>query len=256
MGMDPGGRVRRATRWVQNPAVTTVLTIALVIDIASLPGDPPRSTLIGRLVQNENRTYSPFQVQVYVVLEESEPARVIDPEVDSWDELGQLMDDRPADVVQANYVIHDSLLSGVYAPTIEESRRELRLTTMGGRELAPDVDRHAVRDAVVSYLKSRPLLAEHGRAVEGGDVIRRDVLWFGVLHNAVSLVAAVILVVSLAWIPRTPAWMRERLASRALARGKCPACGYAIAGLERCPECGRGIPAAQETTHPAPTSPV
>jgi hypothetical protein len=257
MGMGVGGRMRRAVRRVQNPVVTLTLAVLLVLDLATLPGDPPHSTRVGHVVQgailqNALRTYDPLQIQVFVILSEGRPTRVIDPDRESWDELGAIVDSRPQDVVMANYVVHQGLLSGFYAPTRRESQALLQLVGTSESDLGSHVDRGEVRDFVVSYFLSRPDLAGFGRRVEGGDVIERRILWLGVAHDVASGVALVLLALSVAWIQRAPAWVREQRAARALARGRCPSCGYAIAGLDTCPECGRAI----DSTQPSPATSV
>ena len=245
-GVGERERLRRAVRRVQNPVVTVALLVALGADLLLLPGDPPRSTVVGSFVQNEvltggNRTYHPFGLQVYVLVEDGRPSRLFDPARESWDELGALMVERPDDIVIATYTWDDATISGTYAPTTWEDRKVLRLTSTRGEAIRPDIDRLAVRAAVVSYFRRFDSLAPHADAIEHGDAIRRRVLWSGVLHNAASGLALVVLVVSLGWIPRTRGWVRSRREARALVRGVCPSCGYAIAGVDRCPECGRQI---------------
>lgn len=67
----------------------------------------------------------------------------------------------------------------------------------------------------------------------GGRTTRR-VLWGGVTNDASVLVAAVMLAVSLRWLPTL--WRRPR-------PGFCAACGYDLRGLSGsiCPECGRNV---------------
>ena len=65
--------------------------------------------------------------------------------------------------------------------------------------------------------------------------------WFGVAWNLAALLCAGMLPVSAAWFGREVVRRRrEHWRTKALARAKCPKCGYDIRRLPnaRCPECG------------------
>jgi hypothetical protein len=77
-------------------------------------------------------------------------------------------------------------------------------------------------------------------ALARGDVQRSGHRFAGYAHNAASLLALVGFVMTVRWVFDVRRAGRRR---RLIERGRCPRCGYSVAGLKegRCPECGGDV---------------
>lgn len=132
--------------------------------------------------------------------------------------------------------------SGVWSPVLEEQSDTVQMVdSVTGLPLTNPQQAAAILTAVASHPES---LLKPGRIAyyaTGGGVTRR-VLWKGVANDASVILAATLLVYSLGWVR----WRRRT------PDGKCPKCGYDLAGLtsRKCPECGVFLADAMEAAAP------
>jgi hypothetical protein len=246
--------MRRVVRWVQNPVVSGIALVVIIVEAAMLP-DYPSFSGAGQWLRY--RAPTPWQMAIPTdigwlarsniaelwAVQNADGWRLIDPEIESWDELGAILESGSDPVVYARPgVVHRR--SGLWAITHNATGSSIQLD---GAPLTHE-DELAIRSLVVDHLPDGSLAP----SLRIADAVTTRIVWSGVVHDVVTLTALMVLILSLGWVPRAPAWIRSTRASRALSRGQCPSCGYAIAGLDACPECGRAI----DSTHPAPTTSV
>lgn len=243
-GADASRRRRWPRRVLCNPITTAVAGVLLLADVSAVSHllSPDRRSILGSWIGSEilgaaRPTWYPGpSVELYIV-QEAEGLRGIDPEVESWDELGALLTQRDAAVAMVSYRPLTAR-SGFWAPTVEEERKAAHIEPLVGAERWTDEARRGALTLFAEHLR-----ATHPRdadVVAAGGAVRRAVLWGGHAHNAAALALLAVFVLSLGWVPGAPARWRAWRRTRALSRGRCPGCGYSIAGLERmkCPECG------------------
>lgn len=235
---------------IANPIATVLLATLLVADYASMPKGPwwkdARSSLataISDTLEPQARLeIAPLSALEYPTeahaVRENDTIILIDPERESWDRLGSRLQVNPEDVLTLLYR-PERQTRGLWAMTTTTETH--RISVVRGESFTDE----EIEEAKGLFL---PLIEDRWGAREAllaaaGHVERR-ILWTGYLHNALSLTALVLLLVSLAWVPRAPAWIRARFTTRALSQGKCPSCGYDISAIAHhtCPECGRPLP--------------
>lgn len=213
---------------MQNPVATIVLLMLLGLDV------------FGTLV-DDALVYdvSAMRARAVYAVEDGAGWRLADPEQESFDELGQRLVDDPEHVVhvEASYLYDEA---GAWASTHRTTGATATITPLGQHTLDDD-DERVIRGLLADHLREDDLWGEDAEWLRYVDTIRNHTLVWGYVVNALSVAGILLLLYSLAWIPRTPAWIRATLAPRALARGRCPSCGYEITDLDRCPECGAHI---------------
>lgn len=151
---------------------------------------------------------------------------------------------RPKDVMDVSVYDFGARAEGFWAATRLRHRVDLKVQEMviEGESSFPMKGNADWKLQLGEFLASKgtdPAIIQSLLASGKYERIER-VLWFGYLHNAASLLALVLLIRSLAWIPEMPAKMATSRRDERLARGVCPSCEYSIAGLvePKCPECG------------------
>lgn len=239
-----------ARKWVQNPVVTLVVGVALLWSLLTLPrawyeGQSTVGDWLARAVPilRSHSRGNPMHLSVYA-LREGGAFRVLDPDSDSWDEASRVMTQRPEDVYAVDYFPRTDVPTGFYAPTRLVTTRLVSITPIGRDVRDPTGD---TRDAILSAFYGFLTRAGGGRwaqdaaALRAGNVEERRTDRMGYFHDVLAAVGLMVFLYSLAWIPRTPAYLATTRRQRALARGRCPHCGYSIVGLREpvCPECGR-----------------
>lgn len=120
--------------------------------------------------------------------------------------------------------------SGVWSPVLEEQHDTVHMAdVVTGVPVTNSPQATTILTAVDSHSESRLTPGRVAYYATGGGVTRR-ILWKGVANDASVIVAASLLICSLGWMR----WKRR------VPAGKCPKCGYDLAGLtsRRCPECG------------------
>ncbi len=179
--------------------------------------------------------------------------RIIDAGRSSRGELYELRD-MMASRVGVTYS-RSAIWSGSWAPTRITVEHRVRLAVLGGNPLGA-TEGLAIRRAAAAHVRGTDIADAPAIAQEltRGGSQRVYALPLGYVHNTISLLVALGLIVSLPWIPRAPEWIRNQLRGgrawlraqrrrHAQARGMCSRCGYSIVGLPepRCPECGEDI---------------
>lgn len=227
-------------RVVVHPVTTILLAGSLVASYLSLSYSPlSGGSGFKGFVERKLASYARSTVhwgdsRLYVI-REPQGFRTIDPELESWDELSRIIDQRPRDVAEAVYSDR-RFRSGFWAPTRRTHDVRIRLMPMAGEWTLQE-------EAQVRRLFAAALSGE--RHVEPAvltpaGLTTSTIIWTGVAHNAAALTAFALLILSLAWIPESVRRFRARKRERAIARGVCPNCGYVVRGLPDgvCPECG------------------
>ncbi len=247
---DQGLLRRRLRRALTNPIATLLLGTALGISVASLPPGPPWSqdhsrvgALVRGLLTNRARPTGTrrYPIERFCLLEDG-GLRLLDPESESWDEVSRAFETRPGDVLLIRLRLGSSS-TGLWAPTRQDGWAVI--TTHFGERFSAgervEARRRFVDDVLTREARATPDTLARLR-VE--DIHDRRTLWSGHAHNAAVLLVLLAFVYSLQWVPRVPGWVRARRGARRLARGLCPGCRYALAGLAggRCPECGAELP--------------
>lgn len=168
---------------------------------------------------------------------------ILDPDVESMDRITRLLSERPMDIAPVSLFV-TPVRRGAWAPTRESHEVFLRAPRGDGNGWT-DGEVSRAREELARWLEASPgaALPRVGRAIREGRDER--VVWSGHARNVASVMIGAAWVVSWSWVMPWSAW-RVR---RALARGECPRCGYALAGVPeggragevgvRCPECGR-----------------
>lgn len=236
----------RIPGFIANPVVTIVLAGLLLLDAASLPTHPYRGGIstCGRVLQDLRRFASggpSAVVEVFppeaVILREGDRMRLLNMGTEpSWGDAAQVLQENPP---------NGAILSGP-GPSIGRgfwaiTRFERRFEVSGRFGSAfTDTDKRMARDLFVAEVLE-PVWDDSPRylqRVRREDFTVTTTVWSGYLHNLLALTGFGVLLVSLAWIPRTPGYVRRWRARRNRRGGGCPRCGYPLEGLTTCPECG------------------
>jgi hypothetical protein len=252
-------RRRRWPFWI-GPAVSLLLLGSIAAILLTLPATQPGGgySTTGAFIQDQLRSWRheypamqpslrAFVAEYYFVRDPTDAAaalRVVDPDSESWDEASRQLRDHPEDVLRIRYR-PEIVRSGFLGVTHQIDHHALDIEFGAGftpeqRERA----RQAFLDRAAAQLTWVPgrIFAELRR---GGSIDRSTTLYGGYALDVLTVALAAGFVLSLRWIGRVPDEVRRLRTRAALQRGRCPACGYALAGLERgvCPECGREITA-------------
>jgi hypothetical protein len=267
----------RAVRVVARPWVWAVLTALVIADVSSLPSDIVRDgavSAVGRARAAVARVAwsslasalgrggggggggsgdawlagtfgGPQMVSVFVARSTGSVTgfEILDPDVESMDRITRLLSTRPMDIAPVS-LLATPVRRGAWAATRESHDVFLRVPR-GDNGGWSDGDVSRAREELARWLEASPgaALPRIGRAIREGRDER--VVWSGYARNVASGAVAAAWAASWAWMLPGSAW-RVR---RALARGECPRCGYALAGVRAggvggkagttCPECGR-----------------
>lgn len=172
--------------------------------------------------------------------------RSLDPESDSWWELGGLVESDQDRLMHVTFQAAQSR-RGAWAATRERITASMEFEPYrdGAFSAAEMIEARLLAAARFGQTDGGRWGPTAVRAA-GGAVEWSRLLWLGYLHDAASLGATIGFVWSLGWVPRTVAAVRDRRGKQRLAAGRCPGCGYELRGLAAgvCPECGTQVPAA------------
>jgi hypothetical protein len=247
--------MRPAFRWaLVNPWATLTLAVAVTAVALAIPAptidvrQPTngfRTIRLGavRITQHVNGTLD------YYVLKDNGLLRLTNPNEESWDEVSRRLAGDAANVLHLRYVGVRSR-AGMWAPTRETEEERIELAYGSGFSAEERVKARAMLiDQVLAPQWHPGRAADELRRLRAGDVHISRTLWSGHALNAAQAVLLVGLVYSGQWVRNVPVWIRGKRRTNALARGRCPRCGYSITGLPRCPECGEDL-----TAPPAPVA--
>lgn len=217
----------------------------LLADLTTLPADPSTqygTSCIATAVRRWTSVYhgniaSHFPMsRAYFTLKESSVVRV-DPDNESWDDMTRLINQSPGSVLLLEFWGR-TYRSGLWAITREMQTYTIN-TAYGSNFSAQQLAQ--ARTAFVNDLATAtPRLTPAARdSLKTANYQHTKLLWRGYVHDGITIFCLALFLLSLRWIPRTPAYFRARRA----ARGLCPHCGYSLSGLSTttCPECGRPI---------------
>ena len=238
---------RRIPRLIANPLTTVLVAAALVVDLANLPGDPwsrVRSTA-GVWYGSLARRYLPSQPPPArvdaIVFKNAWGLQLRDMGKEpSWGDVATIMSDKPADA--ALFDGPEGFWRGHGWWAITTMTQEFRIDQQFGSAFNA-FDKQEARELYINEIVM-PEWSESPRDLERlrrVDFTLTERVWTGYAHNAAALAGFVLLLVSLAWVPRVPGFLRERRAAARLRKGLCPRCSYPIGGLVVCPECGSAV---------------
>jgi hypothetical protein len=229
---------------VINPLATVVLLVLFVLLVRDV-GLNWNERSFGadfirhRILQRAEFAGGPLPQEVHVLLEE-ESARVIGAGAASWDDLYRVIFERPDDVGRA-LVLLTVERTGVWAPTRHEQSLSIEWRWYG--EAWAEDDRARGERAVLAHLAAEFPGSPYADFTQGTGLQAWTIIG-GHARNLATLLVAVLLGMSLAWVPRVPRWARRARHRLLGVVHVCRHCGYDLRGLESaiCPECGRDIP--------------
>ncbi len=244
-------RFARATWHLHNPIVPVLCLAALVFSVVRLPRDRYGQMQITNRLAGRPVPLLPGSgtASLYFLRSPEGTFETIDPEVQSWDTLARAIQSEPQNLYIAAYNVGITR-RGMWYPIHQTSRRSLTVGPANqnpgtGAELS-DVDQALIRDSFSNWLATRaiprytialpPLQSRSPR-----EELISSVHWPSVLFNSTTLLALLILPLSLAGLPR---YLRVWRSSRHLRHQRCGNCTYNLAatptaaGTIRCPECG------------------
>jgi hypothetical protein len=230
--------VDRLDMVVVNPATTVVCLMVLIAIAAGIGGRPFQQSTLGDLLRRPYRgTDHGMTGPTLYVVREGGQWQVHSPNDESWDAMTRRIAASPRDVFAVHLHTRRSA-SGLWAMTSRTLTAQALVIPMASArtlETAQQV-RQSVRPSWGDAISN----AEAEAVVQTGRSARTEILWLGYLINLLTLACIAGFVCSLAWVPRAFRLARRNRRRRALDRGRCPKCGYAIAGLPEpmCPECG------------------
>ncbi len=220
-----------------NPFATFVLFALLFLDARAICNTDSTAGLFYTRLRFGSSPQGPQQPATRryttVIIKEPTGIRILDPDSQSWDEATKLLAEHPAQTAALIYRPR-AYSDGFWA--IATLHREFEIETASGSSFSED-DWHTARSAMLrSTFGDVEANTPNLRRLAREDFKTSEPIWSGYLHNTLTLLCLALLLNSLRWIPRTPAYFRARRA----ARGLCPHCGYSLAGLaaNTCPECG------------------
>lgn len=233
----------RIRRLLVNPVATLVLLVALAWDASRLPaGAEGDRTQVGSVIKRTILRAPAVVVRAppprnAVFVLDGESIRQLDPDNESWDETTRALSDDPRRVLVLT-IQHEEWRSGLWGLT--RSNRRAIILEQGGSAFTTSQREEARRRYVESLASNLPAWPSLGPTLVSGnmyEVVRP--LLPGYVHNLGTVLLLAALIYSAQWIRHTRAWLRQR----ALTRGRCPRCGYSIAGLPdpKCPECGASL---------------
>lgn len=223
------------------PMGVGVLAFALAADTAFVMFAVRDRSAAGRVLRaavlGERRGPRASAVVTLFLVRELDGFSIID-DTQSAGELAKVSQERPGAVVQATYLVQ-SWSEGPWAPWESREVKVLTLTELSGRA-GPDAGAaDAARIAIAGVLDRRGQigLANH---VREGDIDRTTIVWWGIAHDVAAGGSLMLLLLGL---PGAIAYIRTRARDNALARERCPGCGYDLRGVPDddgrvCPECG------------------
>jgi hypothetical protein len=250
----PTSLLGRLTWRLHNPLVALLAAAALFISFHTLPlrgQDTYVDRLIGRPIQVEMSTGTN---SVWLVRHTGDPNvefEVIDSNQQSWDRLGRLITERPADVLGCSYSVR-IIQRGMWFPSNELAKRDVIITSMMPDEsmnnFAPG-ELGRARKAYLAWLASPTggNAPKEAALVADGDTLEQRMVYPAVLKNSGTVIAAILLLLSLRGMPE---YLRVWRAGRRIKKGRCGVCKYdlsatpAINGEKQCPECGAMWPTA------------
>lgn len=226
---------------IVNPFTSLVLLALLIVVALNIGAGSRETSVLGGFVRvqilRQSIASSPSPTPQAFFLQRNSTIRVIDEQIESWDELSRLMIQQPDSMVQVAVHTFESH-SGFWAPTRFEQSWHLDWIWMGEPWTPEDQARGA--RALAEYLVHRRGWEPQWAVLAQDSGSQRRFMLRGYIANALTIVLLLTFLTSLAWLPCIPHWLRAANRRARHRPWKCRACGYDMRGLESdiCPECG------------------
>jgi hypothetical protein len=231
--------------------LTSAILLALILADAwliSTPGLIRGYSTAGAFLQSHILRVHDYPAQppaphlTVLVLQPGGEFRIFHPDDEStWDQVTTEAVEHNGSVITFRYYRPISFSRGFWAPTSHIDRHHIDIN--GGADYTP-AQRAAARRQFVEQSGAAAFLSRPDfQTLTTTDIDRTRPIALGYLHNTAAAAALILFLLSLRWLPQTPAWIRTRIGARRLSRGLCPRCRYNLQGLRepRCPECGLAI---------------
>lgn len=238
--------------WFANPLVSLALGALLFADVKFLPPnsavrsflDSCSSIQLGQPENRELKVYNDRSASV-VIAHVGDDIRVC-----KATDADELLSRNPLSLHWAAIGLYreDRLQTGWWALTSEQTQYTISLENMVESPLPTQNNREA-RAAFSDWLQSTHSVPELvAQDLRNANFSSRTPISTGYIHNTMSVLVLIALLLSCQWIPR---YTRAVIRARRRSRGRCPHCDYSLQGLSTgsCPECGTPIGSSERAAN-------
>lgn len=221
--------IRHTIRFIQEPVVSGLFGMAVLLDACSLGEDSTVGGTIAILPGSTVCNRRSNDASAYIV--EGELGAELVP-VSCWEPYPD-----EEDLIGGVSCYPWRSYSGFWAMTQETRNATLRVNTFKRSLTLAEQRRIHQQFADLIQEYDWNLDAEYVAILRSGGGLLRRTLWSGYRHNVVAAFLVTAFLCSIGWVPKRIATRRR---DQAMSSGLCPECRYDLQGLAEngCPECG------------------